>query len=148
VVGMAKGFLLVLGGTDAGKPAVLNTILNATGSALAGLPKALCAWFMYLFQTVFDFFVTSNSGQAALTMPILAPLSDIIGVTRQNAVLAYQMGSGFADAIVPTSASLMGVLAVARIGWGTWAKWQIKMQGFFFVVGSIFMIVAVAINFS
>ncbi|HOX32323.1 MAG TPA: putative basic amino acid antiporter YfcC [Spirochaetales bacterium] len=148
VVGMAKGFLLVLGGTDAGKPAVLNTILNATGGAIAGLPKALCAWFMYLFQTVFDFFVTSNSGQAALTMPILAPLSDIIGVSRQNAVLAYQMGSGFADAIVPTSASLMGVLAVARVGWGTYAKWQIKMQGFFFVIGSIFMILAVAINFS
>ena len=55
---------------------------------------------------------------------------------------------GFADAIVPTSASLMGVLAVARIGWGTWAKWQIKMQGVFFVLGSIAMVIAVAIGFN
>ncbi len=148
VVGMAKGFILVLGGTDAGKPTVLNTILITTGGALANLPQMLTGWLMYVFQTVFDFFVTSNSGQAALTMPILAPLSDIIGLSRQNATLAYQMGSGFADAIVPTSASLMGVLAVARIGWGTWAKWQIKMQGLFFVLGSIAMVIAVAINFS
>lgn len=148
VVGMAKGFLLVLGGTDAGKATVLNTILHATGNALAGLPDMVTAWFMYLFQTVFNFFVTSNSGQAALTMPILAPLSDIIGLTRQTAVLAYQMGSGFADAIVPTSASLMGVLAVARIGWGTWAKWQIKMQGLFFILGTLAMVIAVAINFA
>jgi uncharacterized ion transporter superfamily protein YfcC len=148
VVGMAKGFILVLGGTDSGKPTVLNTILMGMGGALANLPQVITGWLMYLFQTVFDFFVTSNSGQAAMTMPILAPLSDIVGLSRQNAVLAYQMGSGFADAIVPTSASLMGVLAVARIGWGTWAKWQIKMQGLFFAVGSVFMIVAVIINFS
>ncbi len=148
VVGMAKGFLLVLGGTDAGRPTVLNTILHATGGALSGLPQMVTAWFMYIFQTVFNFFVTSNSGQAALTMPILAPLADIIGLTRQQAVLAYQMGSGFADAIVPTSASLMGVLAVARIGWGTWAKWQIKMQGVFFVLGSIAMVIAVAIGYN
>jgi len=148
VVGMAKGFILVLGGTDAGKPTVLNTILMGMGGALANLPQVVTAWVMYLFQTVFDFFVTSNSGQAALTMPILAPLSDIVGLSRQNAVLAYQMGSGFADAIVPTSASLMGVLAVARIGWGTWAKWQIKMQGLFFAVGSVVMVVAVLVNFS
>ncbi|OHD24986.1 MAG: hypothetical protein A2Y38_23385 [Spirochaetes bacterium GWB1_59_5] len=148
VVGMAKGFLLVLGGTDAGKATVLNTILHATGGALAGLPQALTAWLMYVFQTIFNFFVTSNSGQAALTMPILAPLSDIVGLTRQIAVLAYQMGSGFADAIVPTSASLMGVLAVARVGWGTWARFQIKMQGMFFILGSIFMVVAVLIKFA
>lgn len=148
VVGMAKGFILVLGGTDAGKPTVLNTILHATGGALSHLPQMLTAWLMHVFQTIFNFFVTSNSGQAALTMPILAPLSDIIGLTRQQAVLAYQMGSGFADAIVPTSASLMGVLAVARIGWGTWAKRQIKMQGLFFALGSIFMVVAVIIGFA
>ena len=148
VVGMAKGFLLVLGGTDAARPTVLNTILHSTGTALSALPQMLSAWLMYAFQTVFNFFVTSNSGQAALTMPILAPLADIIGLTRQQAVLAYQMGSGFADAIVPTSASLMGVLAVARVGWGTWARWQIKMQGVFFVAGSVAMIVAVMIGFS
>lgn len=147
VVGMAKGILLVLGGTAATEPTVLNTMLHGIGSALKSLPATFCAWFMYVFQTVFDFFVTSGSGQAALTMPILAPLSDMVGITRQVSTLAYQLGAGFADAIVPTSASLMGVLGVARIDWSKWAKWQIKMQGFFFLLGSIFIVVAVLIKF-
>jgi len=146
VVGMAKGILLVLGGSDAATPTVLNTILSGVGNALRGLPATVTAVFMYAFQTVFNFFVTSNSGQAALTMPILAPLSDLVGVSRQIAVLAYQLGSGFADAIVPTSASLMGVLGVARIDWTKWAKWQIKMQGFLFVLGIVFIVIAVMIG--
>lgn len=148
VVGMAKGILLVLGGSDAATPTVLNTILNSFGNALRGLPAAITAVFMYAFQTVFNFFVTSNSGQAALTMPILAPLSDLVNLPRQIAVLAYQLGSGFADAIVPTSASLMGVLGVAKIDWTKWAKWQIKMQGFLFALGVIFIVIAVVIGLS
>lgn len=147
VVGMAKGVLLVLGGSNPSDATVLNTILHSVGSSLKGLPGALSAWFMYVFQSIFNFFVTSNSGQAALTMPILAPLSDIVGVSRQVATLAYQLGSGFADAIVPTSACLMGVLGVAKVDWTKWAKWQIKMQGFFFAIGSVFIIVAVVIGF-
>ena len=75
VVGMAKGVLLVLGGSNSATPTVLNTILSSTGNALKGLPSTAVAIFMYAFQTIFNFFVTSNSGQAALTMPILAPLS-------------------------------------------------------------------------
>lgn len=147
VVGMAKGILLVLGGSNATDATVLNTILHGIGKSLEGLPGVITAWVMYVFQTIFNFFVTSGSGQAALTMPIMAPLSDLVGVTRQTATLAYQLGAGFADAIVPTSASLMGVLGVARIDWTKWFRWQIKMQGFFFALGSIFIIVAVIINF-
>lgn len=148
VVGMAKGILLVLGGASATTPTVLNTILNATGGALSGLPSTITAVLMYTFQTVFNFFVTSNSGQAALTMPILAPLSDIVGISRQVAVLCYQLGSGFADAIVPTSASLMGVLGVARMDWTKWAKFQIKMQCFFFAFGTVFIVIAIMIGYN
>lgn len=148
VVGMAKGILLVLGGSNADEFNALNTILHFTGRALSGLAPVVSAVLMYIFQTVFNFFVPSGTGQAALTMPILAPLSDIVGVSRQTACLAYQLGAGFADAIVPTSASLMGVLGVARVEWGKWAKWQIKMQGFFFIISVITIIIAVAIGFS
>ena len=154
VVGMAKGILLVLGGSDADVPSVLNTILYGVGNALDGVPAFLGAWFMYIFQSLFNLVVTSNSGQAALTMPIMAPLmpimaplSDLVGVSRQIAVLAYQLGAGFVDAFTPVSASLIGVLGVARIEWGKWAKFQIKMQAFFFVLGTIFIAIAVAINF-
>ena len=147
VVGMAKGILLVLGGSDADVPSTLNTVLHVIGTALDGVPAFIGAWFMYLFQSLFNLVVTSNSGQAALTMPIMAPLSDLVGVSRQIAVLAYQLGAGFVDAFTPVSASLIGVLGVARIEWGKWAKFQIKMQAFFFLLGTIFIAIAVAITF-
>ncbi|MGO2083709.1 putative basic amino acid antiporter YfcC [Vagococcus sp.] len=148
VVGMAKGILLVLGGADASVPSALNTILNSMGSVLSSVPKFLGAWFMYIFQSLFNLVVTSNSGQAALTMPIMAPLADLVGVSRQIAVLAYQLGAGFVDAFTPVSASLIGVLGVAGIDWAKWAKFQIKMQGFLFLLGTIFIMIAVAIGFS
>jgi len=147
VVGMAKGILIVLGGSDASVASTLNSVLHSIGVALKGVPTVIAAWIMYAFQSLFNLVVTSNSGQAALTMPIMAPLSDIIGVSRQVAVLAYQLGSGFVDAFTPVSASLIGVLGVARIDWMKWAKFQIKMQGFFFIIGSIIVVIAVAINF-
>jgi len=147
VVGMAKGILLVLGGSDANVASSLNTVLYSIGQALEGVPATVAAWSMYLFQSLFNLVVTSNSGQAALTMPIMAPLSDIVGVHRQIAVLAYQLGAGFVDAFTPVSASLIGVLGVARIDWAKWAKFQIKMQAFFFLMGTIIIVTAVAINF-
>ncbi|BCA84983.1 hypothetical protein EsVE80_05060 [Enterococcus saigonensis] len=146
VVGMAKGILLVLGGSDANMPSALNTMLHSVGGLLSGVPAMVGAWAMYVFQSLFNLVVTSNSGQAALTMPIMAPLADLVGVSRQVAVLAYQLGAGFVDAFTPVSASLIGVLGVAHIEWAKWAKFQIKMQGFFFVLGSIFIIIAIAVG--
>ena len=147
VVGMAKGILLVLGGSEADVPSTLKTVLYGIGTLLDGVPAFIGAWAMYIFQSLFNLVVTSNSGQAALTMPIMAPLSDLVGVPRQIAVLAYQLGAGFVDAFTPVSASLIGVLGVAGIEWGKWAKFQIKMQAFFFLMGTIIIAVAVAINF-
>ncbi|MDA3809293.1 MAG: putative basic amino acid antiporter YfcC [Spirochaetaceae bacterium] len=147
VVGMAKGIMLVLGGDSTGDPNVLNTILHGMGSVIGGLPQILSAWFMFLFQSVFNFFVVSGSGQAALTMPLMGPLAEIVGVTKQVAVLAFQLGDGFTNLIVPTSGCLMGVLGVARLDWGNWAKFQIKFQGLLAVLGTIFIIVAVIIGF-
>ncbi len=147
VVGMAKGILLVLGGSDANVPSALNTILYSIGRVLDGVPAFIAAWSMYIFQSLFNLVVTSNSGQAALTMPIMAPLSDLVGVSRQTAVLCYQLGAGFVDAFTPVSASLIGVLGVAKIDWSKWAKFQIKMQGFFFLMGTIIILIAIGINF-
>lgn len=147
VVGMAKGILLVLGGADAGTYSTLNTILYTVGNLLRGLPTILGAWFMYIFQSLFNLVVTSNSGQAALTMPIMAPLADILGITRQVAVLAFQLGSGFVDAFTPVSAALIGCLAAARVDWAKWAKFQIKMQAFLFALGSIFIVIAIMIAY-
>lgn len=146
VVGMAKGVILVLGGTGAATNTVMNTILNSMASVLNGLPTTVMALMMYLFQSIFNFFVVSGSGQAAITMPLMAPLSALIGVSKDVSVLAFQLGDGFTNLIVPTSASLMGCLGVARIEWTQWAKFQIKFQGLLFGLGCVFIVIAIMVG--
>ena len=148
VVGMAKGIVLILGGTSADTPTVLNTILNSVANILGSMPAAFSAWVMYIFQSLFNFFVVSGSGQAALTMPIMAPLADLVGVTRQVVVLAFQLGDGFTNMIVPTSGILMAILGVAKVEWAVWAKYQIKFQLILFALGSVFVLFGVFSNFS
>lgn len=147
-VGMAQGIIIVLGGTSATDGTVLNTILHSIGESMKNFPPMLSAWMMYVFQTVFNFFVVSGSGQAALTMPIMAPLADLVGVSRQVSVLAFQLGDAFSNFIVPTSGCLLGALAAARLDWGKWAKFQIKFQAVLFVCASAAVIIAVMVGFN
>ena len=147
-VGMAQGIIIILGGTSATDGTVLNTILYTISNGMKNFPPVISAWLMYVFQSVFNFFVVSGSGQAALTMPIMAPLADLVGVERQVAVLAYQLGDAFTNFIVPTSGCLLGALAAAKLEWGQWAKFQIKFQGFLFVFASIAVVVAMMIGLS
>ena len=148
VVGMAKGIILVLGGDKPTEPNVLNTILHYMGSTVSHLPQTLSAFFMFNFETVINFFVVSGSGQAALTMPIMAPLATIIGISKQIAVLSFQLGDGLTNMIVPTSGCLMGMLGVARIDWGTWFKFQIKFQFGLYLLAGLFLTFAVFTNYS
>lgn len=148
VVGMAQGIMLVLGGSDPTSGTVLNTILNGISNAFVGLPSTVAAVFMYIFQTVFNFFVVSGSGQAALTMPIMAPLADLLGVTRQVAVVAYQLGDAFSNMIVPTSGCLMGMLAIARLDYSKWIKFAVKFFAVLFVLSIGVMITASVIGLS
>ncbi|WP_434763160.1 putative basic amino acid antiporter YfcC [Vibrio fortis] len=148
LVGCAKGVLLILGGGSGSEASVLNSILNSAGSFISGLPDVMAAWLMFVFQSVFNFFVTSGSGQAALTMPLLSPLADIAGVTRQVAVLAFQLGDGFTNIIVPTSASLMATLGVCRIDWGVWVKFCGRFIGLLFVLASVVVIAAHLMGFA
>ena len=147
-VGMAQGIIIILGGTSATEGTVLNTILHSIGEGMKNSPPMLSAWLMYVFQTIFNFFVVSGSGQAALTMPIMAPLADIVGVSRQVSVLAFQLGDAFSNFIVPTSGCLLGALAAARLDWGKWAKFQIKFQAVLFVFASAAMVIAVMTGFN
>lgn len=147
-VGMAQGIIIILGGTSATEGTVLNTILHSIGEGMKNFPPMLSAWLMYVFQTIFNFFVVSGSGQAALTMPIMAPLADIVGVSRQVSVLAFQLGDAFSNFIVPTSGCLLGALAAARLDWGKWAKFQIKFQAVLFVFASAAMVIAVMTGFN
>ncbi len=147
-VGMAQGIIIILGGTSATDGTVLNTILHSISEGMKGFPPVVSAWLMYVFQSVFNFFVVSGSGQAALTMPVMAPLADLVGVERQVAVLAFQLGDAFTNFIVPTSGCLLGALAAAKLEWGQWAKFQIKFQGVLVLFASIAVILGVMIGLS
>ncbi len=129
VIGAAKGMLWLLGGTDPHKASVLNTLLYTMGDALEGWPPMLAAQGMLVFQAIFNFFVTSGSAQASITMPLMAGLGDIVGVSRQVAVLAFQLGDGITNLIIPTSAVLMGALGVAGVSWQRWLRaiWRFEL---------------------
>lgn len=148
IVGMAKGIVIILGGDQATEPSVLNTVLHHTGLFLSDLPQTISALFMFAFQSIFNFFIASGSGQAALTMPIMAPLSDILGLSRQIAVLAFQLGDGLTNVIIPTSAALIGCLGVTNIDWLVWAKFIWRFMLLLAVTAMSFIVAAVMLNIS
>ncbi|WP_100330250.1 YfcC family protein [Bacillus xiapuensis] len=118
IIGLAQAILVIF--NTAG---TMDTILYYSAGVLDSLPPAISAVGMFFFQLGLNFLVPSGSGQAALTMPLLAPLSDMIGITRQTAVLAFQFGDGMSNIIFPTVGYLMASLAIAGISWGKWLKW-------------------------
>ena len=120
IVGVAKGILLLLGGDEPTAASLMNTLLDGLSSLTALSPDWMTAWVMYVAQSAINFFIASGSGQASVTMPIMAPLADLSGVTRQTAVLAFQLGDGLTNLVIPTSAGLMGCLAAARVSYTDW----------------------------
>jgi uncharacterized ion transporter superfamily protein YfcC len=106
---------------------IMDTILYGTSSVLSSLPRGVIAQLMFLIQCVINFFIHSGTAQAALTMPIMAPLADLVGITRQTSVYAYQLCE-FINPILPTSAVTMGVLGAAKIPWERWARWFLPLM--------------------
>jgi uncharacterized ion transporter superfamily protein YfcC len=135
IVGFAGGILVIL---EDGR--VMDTILHGMGSAASRLPPLLAADAMYVLQMALNFFIPSGSTKAALTMPLMAPLADLAGITRQTAVLAYQFGDGFTNMIIPTSGVTVGTLAMARVPFEKWFRWNLPMQVAFFVLSILLLI--------
>jgi uncharacterized ion transporter superfamily protein YfcC len=117
---------------------IIDTILHSLMPLVQSSSPTFAAQKMFVIQSVINFFIHSGTGQAALTMPIMAPLADLVGVTRQTAVLAFQFGE-FTTPMIPTSGITVGVLALAKIPWLTWAKWMIPLQIMYFIL-SLFML--------
>lgn len=130
IVGLARSIAVIL---EDGQ--VLDTIVNVLGSLVGDLPPTLAAAGMYFVQLLINFVIPSGSGQALVTMPIMAPLADMVNVTRQTAVLAFQLGDGFAHILYPTSGYFMAALAIAGVEWHKWIK-------FFFPLFLIFMVIS------
>lgn len=143
VVGIANAILVVL--QDG---LIMDTILHGLASSIDTMPGGLAAVGMYIVQCMLNFIVPSGSGQAALTMPIMAPLADLVGVTRQTAVLAFQFGDGISNIFSPTSGYFMAGLALAKIPWIKWVKWILPLILIHYTLGAIFVTVAHLIGYS
>jgi uncharacterized ion transporter superfamily protein YfcC len=103
---------------------------------------------MYLIQTVINIIIPSGSAKAALTMPIMAPFSDLIGISRQATVMAFQLGDGFTNMITPTSGVLIGVLGVAKIPYEKWVKWITPFMIILIILGLLLLIPTVTMDLS
>ncbi len=117
LIGFARGIKIVL---EDGR--IIDTIIDAVAAPLASAGPAVAAVGMFAFQSVLNFFIPSGSGQAYVTMPIMAPLADLTGVGRQVAVLAYQFGDGLTNMMIPTNAVLVGILGMAGIPFERWLR--------------------------
>lgn len=141
VVGLAGGIIQIL---QDGK--IIDPILHGLAVWMVEAGKVTSVGAMYLIQTLINIVIPSGSAKAALTMPIMAPFSDVVGISRQATVMAYQFGDGFTNMITPTSAVLMGALGIARIPYEVWVKWFIKFLCLFIILGFILLVPTVLIN--
>ncbi|BEP06892.1 YfcC family protein [Fusobacterium nucleatum] len=142
MIGMANGISLILAD---GK--ILDTTVQYLGGLLVVLPSHAQAAGMFLMQLLINGLITSGSGQAAATMPIMLPVADIIGMTKQTAVLAFNFGDGLSNYILPTSSALMGFIAMVGISYSNWMKFMWKLFLIWTVVGAVLVIVANSINY-
>ncbi len=141
VIGFAAGIIVILKNGQ-----VIDTMLGGMAAALDESGKAGALGAMYGIQNFINLFIPSASAKAAVTMPIMAPFSDMIGVSRQATVLAFQFGDGFTNMITPCSGVLMAVLSVARIPYEKWFRWIWKFILFLILVGFLLLLPTVYLD--
>ncbi|MEO1436354.1 MAG: YfcC family protein [Bacteroidota bacterium] len=140
IIGFARALLVL-----AEDAMIIDTILNGIATAADGFSGVVSVQVMFIFQSFLNFFVPSGSGQAALTMPVMAPLGDLLGVSRQTTILAYQFGDGISNLIIPTSGILMGVLEIARIPYNKWFKWVLSLIVILSVIAMVLLVFPTAV---
>lgn len=142
IIGIARAIALIL--TDA---KILDTTVLFLGNTLILLPHALQSAGMFIMQLLINGLITSGSGQAAVTMPIMFPVAEMIGMTKQTAVLTFNFGDGLSNYVLPTSSALMGFLAIAGIPYNKWMRFMWKLFLIWIVVGSALVMLANVIKY-
>ncbi len=142
LIGVARAIQVVL--VEGG---VVDTMVYGISVPIERLPAVLSAVGMFFVQSLANFFIPSGSGQAFVTMPIMAPLADLVGVSRQVAVLAFQFGDGFSNILIPTQYVLIGILAMAGIPYDRWLRFILPFMVKIAIAGSIALAVAVLIGY-
>lgn len=142
IIGMAQA---ISGIMNAGH--ITDTVVHALAGCLSAVPSVLQAPAMLVANTIINVFLTSGSGQAAAVIPIMAPLADLVGMTRQTAILAFNFGDGFCNYILPTSTALMGIISAVNIPYDRWMKFMWKLYLIWMAVGSVMLIIAHVTHF-
>lgn len=141
VVGLASGIIFILKDGH-----IIDTILYGLTRSLSQLGEVASLGVMYVFQTLLNIVMPSGSAKAALTMPIMAQFADLMDISRQTTVLAFQFGDGFTNMLTPTSGVLIGVLGIARIPYGTWLKWAWRFILALILLGFLLMLPTLWLN--
>ena len=143
VIGVARGIQVIL---DQGH--ICDSIIHALVAPLQGLGVTMSAILMSLVHCVINFFIPSGSGQAMATMPIMIPLSDLVGMTRQTAILAFQIGDGVTNLIYPTLGGMLAMLALTRVPFDRWFRFAFPLVVKVVLVSWVFLIIAVQIGWN
>ena len=141
LVGFARTIEVVL--TDG---QIIDSIVHAIAGVLENLPAEAAAIGMLIVQTICNFFIPSGSGQAFVTMPIMSPLATLTGVPQQTAVLAYQFGDGFTNMIVPTSALVMGALALGKVPYSAWFRFVGPLLLKMFALAAVLLVLSMHVG--
>jgi uncharacterized ion transporter superfamily protein YfcC len=142
IIGMCMSISTIM--SDAG---ILDTLIYYAGKALRNLGAGVGACGMFLLQDILNCVIPSGSGQAAVTMPFMAPLSDVLGISRQVSVLAYQMGDAFTNVITPSAGDMMAALAICHIPYRKWLKFVAPLWALWVVAACVFLVIAVHIGY-
>lgn len=142
IVGFAKGIIVIL---ENGK--VIDTIVHGMSTLLGDVPSSIVILSMFVLQFLLNFFIPSGSGQALTTMPLMVPISDLLNINRQLTVLAFQYGDAISNILFPTSAILMGALAVGKITYTQWLKFAWKLIIVWVLICSIAMTIALVVGY-
>lgn len=137
VVGLARSTLVILRDAQ-----VMDTITQAMAATIQRWPSSISVIGIYIMQNLLHFIVPSGSGQAAVSMPILAPLGDLLGITRQTNVLAYQLGNGLTNVFIPTQGYFMAALGILQIPWSKWVRWLAPLLLIWLAIGCGAVLVA------
>lgn len=140
IVGLAGGIIIILNNGN-----IIDTLLYKLSESISGMGRMAALSMMYVVQNLINLVMPSGSAKAALTMPMMSQFSDLIGLSRQATVLAYQFGDGFTNMITPTSGVLLGVLSVARIPFDKWFRWILPLIIILVIIGFLLLIPAVYI---
>jgi uncharacterized ion transporter superfamily protein YfcC len=151
VAGIAPGIILILMAVSIKhivvSGGIMDTILNSAARPFSQASPFLSAVVIYFLALLIEFFVASGSAKAFLMMPILLPLADLVGVTRQVTVTAYCFGDGFSNLVYPTNPVLLIVLGLSVVSYPKWLKWSLPLWGFVILATVIFLGIGVAIGY-